>query len=234
MKIFKIDNPVECTIHKRLNRFVVEIEVDSRIARAHITNSGRLLEFMVPGRRAYAVKRKNPGKTDYRLFAVEDGDFAALIDTGYQMKAFEKLAEMDVIPWLKGYSYIQRNAPLGDSLIDYLFMKGERDVYLEVKSAAEREGIYAMYPDCPSTRGQKHIRELTDYARKGGEAFIVFMAALPGVEKFKPSRKGDPHLCDLLKKAQKNKVALKAINIYYNPANHYIENTNDIMDIELV
>lgn len=138
------------------------------------------------------------------------------------MKAFEKSLEVKLIPWLRGCRILKRNAKLGNSLIDYLLECNGEEVYLEVKSAVLRQEHYAMYPDCPSTRGRKHIKELTNHLREGGKAIILFIAALPKVTAFKPNRSADPELYELLLEAQKAGVEIKSIGMVYNPEDSFV------------
>jgi len=206
---------VPCTFVERLNRFVALVEVGDKPRRALVTNTGRLEEFMVPGRRAFCVP-KSGGKTDYVLVAFEDlGGKGAIIDTRTQAKAFESAAGMDVLPWLEGCRIKRKEVTVGNSRLDYLFECRSGDVYVEMKSAVlrgGRKGEYAMYPDCPSLRGRKHIRELTSIASSGGNAMIFFVGALPGVEKFKPYVEGDPEIAVLLREARRAGVAINAFS----------------------
>lgn len=133
------------------------------------------------------------------------------------MKAFEKALAMGLIPWLEGCAILKRNTRLGNSVIDYLLACGGKKVYLEVKSAVLREGRYAMYPDCPSARGRRYIMEIIDRRAAGGAAAILFIAALPEVAAFRPSRVGDPELCDSLIEARDTGVNIKAVALVYNP-----------------
>jgi sugar fermentation stimulation protein A len=231
--ILEILRATECRILRRINRFVVDVEVEGWAYRAHITNTGRLEQFLNQGRVAYCLPKENPGKTDFLLLAIQDGDAAALIDTRLQMQAFERVVGMGLIPWLKGWRIIKRNARLGTSLIDYLLESNGKAIYLEVKSAVLRDGKYAMYPDCPSLRGQKHVRELADHVKHGGEAIILFIAALPDVTAFKPCRTGDPTLCKLLAKAKRAGVRLKAVQMIYEPADGTIRLINGDLRVEL-
>jgi sugar fermentation stimulation protein A len=116
----------------------------------------------------------------------------------------------------------KRNARLGASLIDYLLTNGEDYIYLEVKSAALKSGSYAMYPDCPSLRGRRHIHDLMEYYNRGGRAVILFIAAVPDVIGFMPNREGDKTIFELLLDAYKSGMEIRAINIYYDPSDSYI------------
>jgi sugar fermentation stimulation protein A len=95
-------------------------------------------------------------------------------------------------------------------------------MYLEVKSAVLREGGFAMYPDCPSLRGQRHVEDLTDWARGGGLAMVVFMAALPGVKAFKPNRSADSRIYEHLVRAQKEGIRIKSLGLFYDPMDSQI------------
>lgn len=153
---------------------------------------------MVKGGQAFCFRAQNPGKTDFRLFAIEECELGALIDTQLQMKAFENCLEGNIIPWFEGCRILKRNARLGASRIDYLLDCNGKAVYLEVKSAVLREEEHAMYPDCASERGRKHIKELSSYAKEGGAGILLFIAALPHITVFKPNKRADAKLHDAL------------------------------------
>jgi sugar fermentation stimulation protein A len=222
---------LEVRIGKRLNRFVVSVNSQGSMLRAHINNTGRLEQFLIPDKKAYCLESTRGGKTDCRLFAIADKVMAALIDTQLQMRAFEIALERGLLPWLKGYRFLKRNAPLGNSLIDYLLESCGSRSYLEAKSAVLREGDWAMYPDCPTQRGQKHIQELTRFVSTGGKAFILFIAALPNMEGFKPHKTADPRLYDLLREAENQRVVIKSLGLYYNPMQKSIDLYNPDLPI---
>jgi len=231
--ILKIANPLTCTIARRLNRFVVEVMVKNKPYRAYINNTGRLEEFLIPGRQGFCLKNETKGKTDYRLFAIEERKLGALIDTQAQMQAFERALEMGLIPWLEGARVRKRDARLGNSLIDYLLVSNDWQIYLEVKSAVLRDRHYALYPDCPSLRGSRHIKELTRLVRSGGKAIVLFIAALPEVTAFKPNRPTHPALHEALLEGNKAGVKIKAIGMYYNPEDSLVYLYNPDLAVEL-
>lgn len=207
---------IECTFLKRLNRFVGLVNINGEIKRALITNTGRLEEFMVPGRKVFCIP-KSGGKTDFVLVAFEDlGGKGAIIDTRTQAKAFERALELGLISWLRNCRIKRKEIRVGKSRLDYLFECPSGEVYAEMKSAVLRggdNGEYAMYPDCPSIRGRKHIRELIKLKEEGNGAMIFFIGALPGVKKFRPYEKGDAEITRLLREAREGGVEIRALCI---------------------
>jgi len=221
-KILRVEEPSECLIIERVNRFVVKVLANCKPQRAYIHNTGRLLDYLVQGRKGFCTKTEKTEKTNCRLFSVKDNGLGAVIDTQLQMKVFEKALEAQHIPWIRGYKILRRNAELKGSLIDYLLERDEKRAYLEVKSAVLREGEYAMYPDCPSARGRGHIKDLTDHVKKGGQGVVLFIAALPRVKTFKPNGSADPEIYELLREAHENGVDIKSIGMYYNPDDSFL------------
>lgn len=220
--LFAIPKARTCRIVERINRFVVKIEMGRTLSRAHINNSGRLHEFLIRGKKAFCFETPHTEKTSFRLFAVEEKNLGALIDTQIQMKAFETAQKQALIPWLHGDVLLRRNAKLGESLIDYVFENKGNPVYLEVKSAVLREGDFAMYPDCPTLRGQRHVEELISWVKRGGTAFLLFVAALPDVVGFTPYKTADPELFNLLEKAKNLGVKIKAMGLYFRPSDSFV------------
>jgi sugar fermentation stimulation protein A len=234
LQILRVEHPLQCKIIERLNRFVVNVQVKGKPSRAHINNTGRLLEFLAKGKKGFCIRAPKKGKTDYRLFAVEVRNLGALIDTQFQMKALEKLVEMNFIPWLQGCRIQRRNPRLGMPILDYLLECSGQATYLEVKSAVLRDEDYALYPDCPSLRGQRHIRELSLHVKKGGRGTLLFMAALPQIKRFKPNKSADHKLCLLLRKAHASGVKVKSIALYYHPENSFIYTYNTDLEVDLL
>ncbi len=213
-----------CRIVERLNRFVVKVLFESRdeVSYAYINNTGRLHDYIVRGKIGYCI-RKHSGRIPYRLFAVADEECAALIDTLFQMKAFEYSVGEGYIPWLRDCRIVKRNPRLNKSVLDYLMLCRNNRVYVEVKSAVLRgDNVYAMYPDCPSLRGRRHIRDLIKLVEEGEIAKIVFIAGLPRVKAFKPYSEGDPIIHSLLREAIAKGVIVKALSLFYNPFSNYI------------
>jgi len=217
---------IEGEFIERTNRFVGLVRIDGEVKRSLITNTGRLEEFMVKGRKAFCMPKQG-GKTEFILIGFDEGEKGAIIDTRIQAKAFEKAVEMGLITWLKNCRIKRKEVKIGSSRLDYLLECNGEEIWVEMKSAVLREGEYAMYPDCPSIRGQKHIKELITLKEQGKKAMILFICALPNVKKFKPYEKGDPEIAKLLRLAKKKGVEIRAIGISLLPSGEVVlENEN--------
>jgi len=84
MKILKIEKLFKCYILERENRFITKVLIDGKVYRAYVNNTGRLHEFLVHGKVGFCVKNRSAKKTYFRIFAVEDVEFASIIDTRLQ------------------------------------------------------------------------------------------------------------------------------------------------------
>jgi sugar fermentation stimulation protein A len=232
--LIRIRDFLQARVLEKLNRFVVLVEMEGRIRRAHINNTGRLERLLAEGRRGYLLPAKPGGKTDFRLFAVEDGEKeGALFDTQFQMRAVEQALAGGLLPWARGCRMLRRSPRLGESVMDYLLDCGGTEVFWEVKSAALRTGDFATYPDCPTLRGRRHIRELTRHSEAGGRAVILFVGALPRVKGFRPYDPGDPEIAPLLRRADAAGVAIHAIRLQFNPVAGTIDLTDPSLPVSL-
>ena len=234
MELLEIKDFFTVEIVERLNRFVVLVKKGNRLLKAHNTNTGRLKDFLQRGKKAFCLSKKG-GKTDCRLFAVEDTFGFSLIDTALQMAAFERAYRKGLLNWLypTEWKMVRKNAPLGEhSLIDYLFEhKSGRKLYLEIKSAAMRsEENFGMYPDCPTQRGRKHIKELLKNPSQSG---ILFICALPKVAGFKPNCEGDREICRLLKEAKRRGLPIRAMGISFSPKRGAVILERDNLPVEI-
>lgn len=70
---------------------------------------------------------------------------------------------------------------------ELLNVSGNRKYLLEVKGCTlERDGI-GYFPDAPTERGVKHLRELTKALKEGYIAILVFVIAMPKVSMVYPN-----------------------------------------------
>ncbi len=216
-ELVRIASIRECVIRKRLNRFVVEAEMGERLERLHNTNTGRLLDLLVEGRKCLAEPISGR-KLKWRLVAVEDTEYPNtwdIVSTLAQNKAFEEAVKRSLLPYAYGCEISSRNPRVGSSMLDYLLMCGGRPLYVETKSAVLRgPGGEAMYPDCPTARGVRHVKELIRLVKEGENVLLLFIAAMPRPRCFRPYRDGDPELAAELGRALLEGVTIKALSMH--------------------
>ncbi|MEM4829492.1 MAG: DNA/RNA nuclease SfsA [Zestosphaera sp.] len=213
MRLLKLNNLIDCELIERLNRFTVRVVVGGEASLAHLTNTGRLSEYIVYGREGLCSVIEG-SKLKYRLVAVKDVEGYAILDTLTQSKVFEYLLERRLIPWLTGCVLRKRNFRLMGEVIDYALECVDGVRLAELKSAVLRvDGNYASYPDCPTTRGKRQFKVLADYSSIF-KPYVIFMASLPSVTGFKPYCQGDPEIIQVMRYASEKGVTFKAINTY--------------------
>lgn len=206
-------NPVPCTLKGRLNRFVVEALVDGRVERLHNTNTGRLSDVLIPGRACLAYRIGGP-KLSYRLAAVEYGGGYALVDTTLQARAFEEAAASGLLPWLRGCRVAGRNPRVPAGMLDYRLDCGGVEVLVELKSAVMRGPRgEAMYPDCPTDRGYRHVRWMAEARARGARVLLAFIAAFPAARCFKPNFEADPRTARAIVDAWRSGVEVRALSL---------------------
>ncbi len=213
---------VECVFARRLNRFVAEAVIQGRVERLHVTNTGRLHDHLVPGRECLAARIRGR-KLSYRLVAVRDGPAYAVIDTRTQSRAFEEAVERGLLCFLRGCRIAGREPRHGGGRLDYeLECPGGR-VLVETKSAVLRGPRgEAMYPDCPTDRGLRHILGVMELNARGTPAALVFIAAMPGARCFKPYREGDERVYEALSRALARGTPIYSFSIYMTPGGEVV------------
>lgn len=232
-ELIEVGEAIRCKIIKRLNKFVVRMSINGREDLAFVQNTGRLQQYLQKGRTGYCMRIEKPKKLAYRLFAVDDGHYASIIDTSLQERSFEKALEKELLSWLRGYRVEKRNTFIFGSRIDYLLRRGSDEAFLELKSAVMRLGIYAAYPDCPSARAIKQLESLKRLAIEGKRAFLVFIAAVPGVCGFKLNYEADPKLCNLIREAASQGVFVRSFSIAYSPINSTVTFLDDHLPMKI-
>lgn len=204
---------------RRLNRFLVEVEVHGKTALAHLANSGRLLTVLVPNAEVYLVRRQRIGrKSGYDLFAVQHSHVPIIVDTRYSSVAARTSVQKGLIKSLKGYRVVKENVRVNNSLLDMLLQRGKQKFFLEIKCVTHVEEKVAMFPDAPTKRGRKHVNTLTRLAEQGYDSGILFSVQRPDAEKIRPYREMDPLFEQFLRKAVKKGVKVFTEMLVFKPS----------------
>lgn len=210
----KYKHVVDAIFVERPNRFIANVDINGERETVHVKNTGRCKELLVPGSKVYLALADNPErKTKYDLIAVEkqrENKATLLINMDSQIVN-------DVAgEWLaKGLLFskeavIRREVTYGKSRFDFYIEDGERKIFLEVKGVTlEHDGI-ASFPDAPTERGIKHIRELVQCIEEGYEAYILFVIQMKEISLFHPNDVTHRAFGDALREAKQNGVNVLA------------------------
>lgn len=203
----------------RPNRFIAIVELDGQPVTVHVKNTGRCRELLLPNATVYLASAPNPTrKTPYDLIAVDK----VMADGHTETVNIDSQAPNDIAAeWLpvsglfSEAATIRREVTHGDSRFDFCIDNCDgngRTAYLEVKGCTlEREGV-ALFPDAPTERGVKHIRELTALAREGSPAYILFVIQMKGTHTFRPNDETHPAFGDALREARAAGVQVLAVD----------------------
>ncbi len=205
------ENIIEGNFISRPNRFIAEVEVNSKMEICHVKNTGRCKELLIKGCKVFIneVKNKNR-KTKYDLVNVYKGNMLINLDSQMPNKVFEQYLKEG--KFLKDITYIKRESTYKNSRFDFYVETLERKIYIEIKGVTLEDNGVALFPDAPTTRGVKHIRELIDAKENGFETYIVFIIQFKGAKYFTPNKKRDEDLYSALLDAKERDVNIVALD----------------------
>lgn len=205
----KYDHVLEGYFLKRRNRFAADVKIGGRENICHVKNTGRLRELLVPGTLVCLQESANPDrKTKYDLIAVRKGDKLINIDSqAPNVVAEEWIRAGNLFPEA---SVIKREKTYGNSRFDLYVEYQSRRAFIEAKGVTLEEGGIARFPDAPTLRGVKHIRELMKAREEGYEAYILFVIQMRGVASFAPNWRTQSEFGECLRMAKKAGVYILA------------------------
>lgn len=204
----------------RPNRFIARVEIEGNTETVHVKNTGRCGELLVEGSRVFLSVSDNPQrKTKYDLIAVEKKTERGIVLVNMDSQIPNDVAE----EWLrKGELFsenavIRREVKYGNSRFDFYIEDGKRKAFLEVKGVTlENEGI-ASFPDAPTQRGIKHLKELTECLKDGYEAYVLFVIQMKGVHGFRPNDERHKEFGDALREAKNKGVEIAVVDCIVTP-----------------
>ena len=172
----------------RPNRFIARVSLDGRELSVHVKNTGRCRELLLPGCKVFLEKASNPErKTPYDLVAVEKDGGIINIDS--------QAPNIVVKEWLlkeNKYDLVKPEFKYGDSRIDFYMEKDSEKYLMEVKGCTLFVDGVGFFPDAPTERGAKHLRELAGAIAEGYHAIIAFVIQGEGISKVRPNEATDP------------------------------------------
>ena len=207
----RYENVTEGIFISRPNRFIAEVTVNGKKAICHVKNTGRCREILTEGARVLLSRSSDPSRrTEYSLIAVYKGNTLINIDSQAPNKVFYEWVRDGF--FVNGLTLIRPETVYGDSRLDLYAEAEGRRIFAEVKGVTLEENGVAMFPDAPTERGLKHVRELIRAVNEGYEAYLVFVIQMSGCRIFTPNKATDPALSSAIREAYDSGVKILCLS----------------------
>jgi sugar fermentation stimulation protein A len=179
------------TLVRRYKRFLADVVLESgEPVTAHCPNPGSMLSVNAPGSEVWLSQADKPGRVlRYTWELVRVGQTLVGINTDRPSRLVVEALAHQRIPELSGYASLRREVRYGrNSRIDVLLeTPGRPKCLVEVKNVTLKRGFTretpVEFPDCVTARGAKHLAELTDAARQGARAVMLYVAQRSDAER---------------------------------------------------
>lgn len=209
----KYSNIVKGTFLDRPNRFIAHVELDGKRETVHVKNTGRCRELLLPGAEVWLTAPGTEGrKTKYDLVTVRK-------ENGLLVNIDSQAPNAVVKEWLEKQQYdaVVPEYTYGDSRIDFYMERGAERTLMEVKGCTlEREGI-GYFPDAPTDRGVKHLRELAKAVKDGYRAALAFAIQMDGIKEVRPNIQTHPEFGAAMQEAREAGVEILFLSCHVEP-----------------
>ncbi|MCR4803159.1 MAG: DNA/RNA nuclease SfsA [Lachnospiraceae bacterium] len=197
----------------RPNRFIAEVEIDGKPETVHVKNTGRCKELLLPGCEVWLTAPGTPNrKTKYDLVAVRKSN-------GMLINMDSQAPNKVVKEWLakQNYDKIVPEYTYGASRIDFYMERGKERYLMEVKGCTlEVDGV-GYFPDAPTERGIKHLRELMKAVEDGYHAILLFVIQMDEVREVRANVATHPEFGIALEEEKKAGVEVKFLTCHVEP-----------------
>ena len=221
----KYANHTEAIFVKRPNRFIAVVLINGIEETVHVKNTGRCQELLMEGVKVILVESDNPNrKTRYDLVAVyRDGYGWINIDSMAPNQVVAEWLDSEDSMWEKD-AYIRPECPYGASRIDFHLESKEEKVLMEVKGCTLVKVGMGLFPDAPTQRGVKHLKELTAAVDQGYACYLAFVIQINNVDYVMPNRPMNPDFADAMVAAIRKGVKLIFLRCEVTPDSITVKN----------
>jgi sugar fermentation stimulation protein A len=195
---------------KRYKRFFADVQLDTgEIVTAHCPNTGPMTGVSTIGSAVQLSYSDNPKrKLSYTLELIQVDDNKPTwvgVNTVLPNRIVKLALTKHLFPELGDYTQIKSEVVYGQdkkSRVDFYLTSEDTQppIYVEVKNTTWAQGTLALFPDTETTRGQKHLRELTALLPQTRAVMLYFINRGDCTE-FAPGDITDPIYGKLLRNA---------------------------------
>lgn len=196
------------TILKKYKMFFVDGVLDSgETITAYTKNKGGFKEEMGAGKCCYVSFHDDPKrKTKYSIELLENKGILSGVDPNLSPKLLEEYLNKK-----QDIKILQKEVYIGESRLDLKLSFNGKEGFGEVKAVLSYQDNQGRFPESPTPRGQKHLKELIKIAKKGIPSYLFYIVQIPHVEELLILKDIDPEYGRLMKKAQDSGVIIKAL-----------------------
>ena len=203
---------VKAEFIRRPNRFIAHCLLNGEEVICHVKNTGRCRELLVPGADVYLCRAAEGSvrKTLYDLIAVQKGERLINMDSyAPNLAAGEFLRQR--------FDSVRAEVKYRDSRMDFLCERDSRKTFVEVKGVTLEKDDAVFFPDAPTERGARHLRELVHAVEEGYGAAVLFVIQMEHVRYFSPHDDTDPEFGKALREAVAAGVEVWAYSCHVKP-----------------
>ncbi len=204
----------------RPNRFLanVKLENSQELVLVHLPDPGRLKELLLPDSEVIVRQDESKNrKTQYTLVGVKTGSIWVNIESIFTNEIFRQ--EYHKLEKLNNLEIIRPEFTLGGSRFDFLMKDkvSSKKELVEIKGVTLVDNQIALFPDAPTKRGARHVKELGEALDKGWNAHVVFIIKRKDATSFRPNEKMNPRFTQELRLAIHKGVKVTAAICDYDP-----------------
>ncbi len=220
MDLLKISSLKEGIFLKRINKFLGIVKLNGYEKEIHIHDPGRLSELLFPTNKILIKEEDKPHrKTKFDLIAAFKNNHWVLVHSGYHRKIAEKIIQKGIIKEFKKYNKIHGEVKYNNSRIDFKLTNKQNELWLEVKGCTLTKNGIALFPDAPTKRGTRHLKELIEL----GNSAILILIFRKDSKCFMPNFDTDPEFAKNFKKLLEKKVKIYPVLLSFKNETVYFE-----------
>lgn len=194
---------------ERPNRFIAYVEINGKEEVVHVKNTGRCAELLVKGVDVYVQKAENQErKTKWDLIAVEKGERMINMDSQVTNHVVKEWIEAGNL--YKDVTLVKSEVTYENSRFDLYVEADGKKCFIEVKGVTLEQDNIVRFPDAPSERAVKHVKELIKAKKAGYEVCVFFVIQMKGVTYFTPNTDTHQAFADALIEASSSGVEIRA------------------------
>ena len=205
---------------RREKRFLAEVDLpDGSRTWVHVPNSGALTGCLFPGMDIVLTADDRPGRRTaytWRFCRVKSG--WVCVDTLVPNRLLAAALQGPGLPGLAPPLQVRPEVTLPNgSRLAFLVEQAGKLHFIEVKSITWVENGVGLFPDGVTSRGRRHLQELTVLVKQGHRAWNIFVVQRQDARIMAPAGRVDPAYARELAQAAQAGVKLVALTTRIEP-----------------